>query len=316
MVLRRRPSCRPNRKGKNVGTEFRTLATGGDYFEGVRWHNGSWYASDAFRGAVLSLDRDGQSSEIMCVDALCSGLGWLPDDSMLVVSMRDRRLLRRAPDGEVTQHADFSGLSEHWINDTCVDGAGRAWVGSIGFAIVDGADPVPGDLLCADPDGTARVAASDLWCPNGIVVTADGRTLVVAETFAGRLTAFTIENDGSLTDRRTLAQFGDTPEPGGAAEMLGALELAPDGLTIDRDDHVWVADAAGRRCVRVSPDGRITDEIAAPGGANLYSCALGGADGTELLLAVAEGFFEAAQGLTGTASLVATTVDVPVGGDN
>lgn len=296
--------------------QFRTLAEGGDYFEGLRWHNGSWYASDAFRGVVLGIDQNGRRSELLRVDALCSGLGWLPDDSLLVVSMKDRRLLRRAPGGEVAQHADLSALSEHWINDMCVDRAGRAWVGSIGFAIVDGADPVPGDLLCAAPDGSVRVAASDLWCPNGIVVTADGRTLIVAETFAARLTAFTIETNGTLTGRRTLAQFGEVPEPGGAAEMLGALELAPDGLTIDRDDHVWVADAARRRCVRVSPDGEITDEVAAPDGTNLYSCALGGADGAELVLAVAEGFFEAAHGVTGTAALVATTVDVPVGGDN
>lgn len=296
-----------------MSNEFRVLVEGGDYFEGVRWHKDGWYASDAFRGIVFRIDRTGQRTDIMQVDALCSGLGWLPDDSMLVVSMKDRRLLRRTPDGEVTHYADLSGLSEHWINDMCVDPAGRAWVGSIGFAIVDGADPVPGDLLCVDPDGSVRVAASDLWCPNGIVVTGDGRTLIVAESFAGRLTAFTIGTDGALTERRTLAQFGTPAESGGAAEMLGALEVAPDGLTIDRDDHVWAADAAKGRCVRVSPAGEIVEEVVAPGGSNLYSCALGGADGTELVLALAEGFFEAAQGVTGTAALAATTVEVPVG---
>lgn len=296
---------------------FHTLVDGGDYFEGLRWHNGRWYAADAFGGIVLSIDPEGRRTDLMKVDALCSGIGWLPDDSLLVVSIKDRRLLRRTADGEVSYHADFSELCEYWINDMFVDTAGRAWVGSMGFDIVNGAAPATGDLLCADADGSVRVAASGLWFPNGVVVTGDGRTLIVAETFAGRLTAFTIAADGTLSDRRVLAQFGPEPVPtASAAEMLTTLELAPDGLTIDREDHVWVADAANRRCVRVSPDGKVTDEIAAPGGTNLYSCALGGADGTELVLALAEGFFEAAQGVTGTASLVATRVDVPVAGNS
>lgn len=306
------PSSRGPIERENMTEQFRTLADGGDYFEGLRWHEGNWYASDAFRGIVLKIDDAGNRTDIMEVDALCSGLGWLPDGSMIIVSMKDRKLLRRTADGEVGEHADMSALSEHWINDMCVDKQGRSWVGSIGFAIVEGADPVPGDLLCADPDGSVRVAASDLWCPNGIVVTADGRTLIVAETFAGRLTAFTIADDGTLTDRRTLAQFGEAPPAGGAAEMLGAIELAPDGLTIDRDDNVWVSDASRRRCVRVSQQGEITAEVPAPGELGLYSCALGGSSGTELTLAVCEGFFEAAQGVKGTAALVSTTVDIPV----
>lgn len=290
---------------------FQTVVDGGDYFEGVRWHEGRWYASDAFRGIVCAFDPAGEREDLMQVDALCSGLGWLPDGSLLVVSMKDRTLLRRSLDGTVSTHADLAPVSEHWINDMVVDRQGRAWVGTIGFAIVDGADPEPGSLYRVDPDGTVTVAADGLWCPNGVVVTADGSTLVVAESFAARLTAFTIGADGALSGRRVLAQFGTPPAPGGAAEMLGAAELAPDGLAIDAEDHIWAADAVGRRCVRVSPAGAVVDEVAHPRGTNVYSCALGGADGRTLALAAADGFFEAAQGVTGTAELVTSTVEVP-----
>ncbi|MBP2371002.1 sugar lactone lactonase YvrE [Pseudonocardia parietis] len=193
---------------------FQTVVDGGDYFEGVRWHEGRWYASDAFRGIVCAFDPAGVREDLMQVDALCSGLGWLPDGSLLVVSMKDRTLLRRSPDGTVSTHADLAPVSEHWINDMVVDRQGRAWVGTIGFAIVDGADPEPGALYRVDPDGTVTVAVDGLWCPNGVVVTADGSTLVVAESFAARLTAFTIGADGALSERRVLAQFGTPPAPG------------------------------------------------------------------------------------------------------
>lgn len=294
-----------------MGRSFQSVTDGGHYFEGVRWRDGQWYASDAFQGIVAAWDPDGARTDLMQVDALCSGLGWLPDGSLLVVSMKDRSLLRRSPDGTVTKHADLSALSPHWINDMVVDQQGRAWVGTIGFAIVDGADPEPGQLFRVDPDGTAVVAADGLWCPNGAVVTADGKTLVVAETFAARLTAFTIGVDSTLTDRRVLAQFGTPPAVGGAAEMLGAAELAPDGLAIDAEDHVWAADAAGHRVVRVSPEGEIVEEVSHPDQTPVYSCALGGPDGRTLMLAAAAGFFEAAQGVTGTAALITTPVEVP-----
>ncbi|GAA3518085.1 SMP-30/gluconolactonase/LRE family protein [Dietzia aurantiaca] len=293
--------------------DFTTHVAGGDYFEGLRWHRGHWYASDAFGGTVFRVEHEGARTELLEVDALCSGIGWLPDDDLLVVSLKDRTVLRHsAADGVTRVHADLSGLSEHWINDMFVDAAGRAWIGGMGFDIVNGAPPETGALYRVDPDGSAHIAAQDLWFPNGIVGTDDGSTLVVAETFAGRLTAFTVGDDGTLSGRRVLGEFGPMPDPsGGAAAMLGGLALAPDGLTIDREDHVWVADAANRRCVRVSPAGEIVDEVAAPGGVNLYSCALGGPGGDHLMLALAEGFFEAAQGVTGTASLVSTRVDVP-----
>ncbi|BBZ04801.1 hypothetical protein MCHIJ_42380 [Mycolicibacterium chitae] len=294
-----------------VERQFTTVVEGGDYFEGARWRDGRWYVSDALKGVVCAFDEAGRREDLMQVDALCSGLGWLPDGTLLVVSMKDRTLLARGADGAVRRHADLSALTPHWINDMYVDTRGRAWVGTIGFAIHEGETPRPGELFRVDPDGTVVVAARDLWCPNGVVVTADGTTLIVAESFAARLTAFTIGADGTLSDRRVFAQFGPAPDLAGPAEMIAATELAPDGMTIDSQDHVWVADANHQRCVRVSPAGEIVDEVAHPGGVNVYTCALGGSDGRQLLLAAADGFFEAIQGVGGTAALLATPVDVP-----
>lgn len=294
-----------------VQREFTTIVEGGDYFEGTRWRDGRWYASDALKGVVCAFDESGKREDLMQVDALCSGLGWLPDGTMLVVSMKDRQVLARGADGEVRRHADLSGFTPHWINDMWVDRQGRAWVGTIGFAIHEGETPKTGELFRVDPDGNAVVAADDLWCPNGIVVTGDGRTLVVAESFAARLTAFTINSDGTLTDRRVLAQFGPAPELAGPAEMIASAAVGPDGLAIDSQDHIWVADANNQRILRVSPDGQIVDEVKHPAQVNVFTCALGGSDGRQLLLAAASGFFEAVQGVTGTASLLSTPVTVP-----
>lgn len=284
---------------------------GGKYYEGLRWRDGRWYASDALRGIVFAVDESGNREDLFQTEALCSGLGWLPDGSLLVVSMLDRTLQRLTPGGDAEHHADLSAVSEHWINDMIVDQQGRAWVGTIGFAIQEGAAPETGELFRVDPDGSVTVAADGLWCPNGVVVSPDGRTLVVAESFVGRMTAFTIADDGSLTDRRVFAQFGEPPARGGAAEMLASLKCAPDGLALDSEDHIWAADASNQRCVRVSPDGEIEDEVQHPDGTNVYSCALGGADGRTLLFAASEGVFEALAGVDGTAELLTTTVDVP-----
>jgi sugar lactone lactonase YvrE len=295
---------------------FRTLVDGGVYFEGARWHQGAhdagrWYVSDALAGVVCAFEPSGEREDLMQVDALCSGLGWLPDGSMLVVSMTDRTLLRRTPQGDVSTYADLSDLAPYWINDMWVDDHGRAWVGTIGFALHEGGAPEPGDLFRVDPDGTVVVAARDLWCPNGIVTTGGGRNLAVAESFAARITAFTIAADGTLTDRRTLAQFGVQPEPAGAQEMLAALDVVPDGMTVDAQDHIWAADAVGQRIIRVSPAGEIVDEIAHPSGTNTYTCAIGGADGHQMMIAASQGIFEALAGVAGTAELLTTTVDVP-----
>jgi sugar lactone lactonase YvrE len=249
----------------------------------------------------------------MAVEQQPSGTGWMPDGSLLAVSMRDQRLLRRSPDGEVSVHAEVGELCNGWLNDMVVDAAGRAYAGNFGFDALGGGDPAPTTLVRVDPDGTASIAAEDLWSPNGTVITPDGGTLIVGESLAGRYTAFTIADDGSLTDRRTWAELSEAPEPGSMAEMTTALEFAPDGCTLDADGYLWSADGVGTRCCRVAPGGEIVEEIAAPDGLGIFACMLGGEDGRTLLLCAAPDFAAAAQGARDSV-LLTTTVEVPHAG--
>src|SRR3954464_3551354 len=287
------------------------LLEGGSFFEGPRRHEGRWWVSDFYRHVVLTVDPDGTASEVMTVDAQPSGLGWMPDGSLLVVSMRDRRVLRRTPGGEVALHADISELCGGHANDMVVDGQGRAYVGNFGFDLMSGQDPAAANLLRVDPDGTATVAAEDLLFPNGSVITPDGRTLIVGETAGARYTAFTIADDGSLSDRRVWAQVAPTPPITTLAETLGQLSFGPDGCTLDADGHIWAADEVGARCVRLAPGGAIVDEIPAPDGLDFFPCMLGGDDGRTLLMCAAPDFGEEARSAAHEAVLLTATVDVP-----
>ncbi len=237
-----------------------------------------------------------------------SGLGWLPDGRMLVVSMRDRRILRREPDGTLVTHADLRDMAPGHLNDMIVDSAGRAYVGNFGFDLMAGAAPATADLIRVDPDGTATVAAGDLWFPNGSVVTADG-ALVVDETFGNRITAFDIAADGSLVNRRTWAAFGALPAEAPPGQPMTGPVIAPDGCALDAEGCLWVADAMGGRALRVREGGEIIDEIAP--GTGVYACGLGGADGRTLYVCVAPDFLEANRKPAREARILATQVDTP-----
>jgi sugar lactone lactonase YvrE len=276
-----------------------TLLSGGAFFEGPRWHDGRWWVSDFYRRVVLALDEDGRAETVLSVEGQPSGLGWLPDGSLLVVSMRDRRVLRRAPGGEVSVHADLSRFCGGPANDMVVGADGRAYVGNFGFDLLGGDEPRPTVLVRVDPDGSAVVAAEDLWFPNGSLLAPDGRTLIVAETFGARLTAFTVEDDGALGDRRVWAELG---------------RASPDGCTLDAEGHVWIADPRGARCCRVAPGGAVVEELAAPEGLRFYACMLGGADGRTLLLCAAPDYEERKRTRRLEAVLLATRVRVPHAG--
>jgi sugar lactone lactonase YvrE len=293
---------------------LQTLMDGGAFFEGPRWHEGRWWVSDFYRHLVLTVDSDGRSEEVMTVEGQPSGLGWMPDGSLLVVSMKDHRVLRRAPDGEVTEHAD---LTEHCggnLNDMVVGAQGHAYVGNFGFDLMAGADPAPATLVRVDPGGSATVEDEEMLFPNGSVITPDGRTLIVGETAGARYTAFDIAEDGSLSDRRVWAQVAESPELGPLAETLPKLKFAPDGCALDAEEHIWSADALGARCCRVAPGGEIVEEIAAPEGLGVFACMLGGEDGQTLLLCAAPDFAEEARSQAREAVLLTTTVDVPHAG--
>jgi sugar lactone lactonase YvrE len=276
-----------------------TLLEGGAFFEGPRWREGRWWVSDFYRRTVSTVDADGREQVVMEVEGQPSGLGWMPDGSLLVVSQRDFKILRRSPEGEASEHADLSGVVAHPLNDMVVDAQGRAYVGNFGFDLMARADPAPTELIRVDPDGAAEVAADGLMFPNGTVITPDGAELIVGETFGGRYTAFTIGDGGALTDRRVWA------------EIEG---YAPDGCALDAEGHIWSADGVGGRAARIAPGGEIVEEVHAPDGLGVFACMLGGDDGRTLLLCAAPDFLEHRRRDKREAVLLTTTVDVPHAG--
>jgi sugar lactone lactonase YvrE len=293
----------------------RTLTTfleGGSFFEGPRWHDGRWWVSDFYRGLVQAIDPDGRAEEVMQVPAAPSGLGWLPDGSLLVVSMADRRVLRRALDGAVSVHADLADRVEFALNDMVVDAQGRAYVGNFGFDLMNGGFPATTSLFRVDPDGSVAEVADGLMFPNGSVITPDGATLIVGETGAGRHTAFTIAEDGSLNDRRVWAQVGEPAPIAPLGEMLEQLAFEPDGCCLDAEGCIWAADAKFGRCIRLAEGGEIREEISAETG--VFACMLGGDDGRTLLMCTAPGFLAHERMGKTDAQLVTAQVDVPRAG--
>jgi sugar lactone lactonase YvrE len=280
---------------------MRVIVEGGAFFEAPRWHDGRWWVSDFFRHAVFSFDPDGGDvREEASVAGQPSGLGWDPDGALLVVSMLDHLLLRRDPEtGELRTVADLSRHAGGPANDMVVASDGTAWVGNFGFDYYGGADPATTSLVRVDTDGTVSEAADDLLFPNGAVITDDGRTLVVGETFRSRYTAFTIDTDGTLADRRTWA------------DLPGAF---PDGCCLDAEGRIWCADAGGARCLLVEEGGRIAREITPPDGLGVFACMLGGPTGSSLLLCCCPTDQPDDVPNRRDAVLVATEVDVPHAG--
>jgi sugar lactone lactonase YvrE len=262
------------------------------------------------RQAVYTVGVDGTEELVVEVEHQPSGLGWLPDGSLLVVSMKDQRVLRRAPTGELSVHGDLRAFTASSLNDMVVDDQGRAWVGCFGFDLMAIADPQPAPLMRVDPDGAATVVVEELMFPNGSVITPDGHTLIVGETAGCRYTAFRITADGSLVDRRVWAQLAPTPALAPLEQMLPQITVGPDGCTLDAQGHIWAADEAGGRCVRVAPGGAIVDEVRAPEGLGCFACALGGDDGRTLLLCAAPDFLETNRRPARDAVLLTTTVEV------
>lgn len=263
--------------------------------EGPRWRDGKLWFSDMYGGRVLTVDLDGRSELVAEVPQRPSGLGWLPDGRLLIVSMLDRKLLRLDPDG-LTTHADLSGLAGGNTNDMVVDPAGRAWIGNFGATAADGTR-APAQIVLVDPDGSARVVADGMLFPNGSVITPDGATLIVAETRGARLTAFSIQEDGSLANRRVWADIS----PAG-----------PDGICLDAEGAVWVGTYTGGEFLRVREGGEVLERIPTPG-RNAVACALGGPDRRTLFLLTAVG------NLAGEVSQIkgwieVTEVDVPGAG--
>jgi len=281
-----------------MGRAPRELASGLQFGEGPRWRDGRLWFSDFYDHAVKSVSLAGDLRTEFTIDDQPSGLGWQPDGTMLIVAMTSRRLLRRTPDGAVSVHADLGHIATFHCNDMVVDSAGGAYVGNFGFdldaAIGKGdvqASLVKAKLAYVSPDGQARVAADDLAFPNGTVITPDGRTLIVGESFGGVLTAFDVGPGGDLSNRRVWAELAPR---------------VPDGICLDADGAIWVANPQAPECVRVAEGGEILEVIDT--GQPCYACMLGGNDGRTLFMLTAAGLGSSPERRTG--KVIVAEVDV------
>ncbi len=237
--------------------------------EGPRWHDGKLFFSDMHAHKVLSSDLGGKTQTVCEVPNWPSGLGWLPDGRMLVVSMTDRKLMRLERDG-LKLHADLSKLASFHCNDMVTDGKGRSYVGNFGYNLYIDEAQKPAELIMVTADGKASVVAKDLKFPNGTVITPDGRTLIVGESMGNRLTAFDIGADGTLSNRRVFAELG---------------KAVPDGIALDAQNAVWVASPFTNEVLRVFEGGRVEHRIETSQMA--IACALGGTDRKTLFVLTA-----------------------------
>jgi sugar lactone lactonase YvrE len=247
------------------------LAEGIIFGEGPRWHDGKLWLSDMYGGWIKTVDAGGRVENVVEVPGRPSGLGWLPDGRMLVVSMAERKVMRHE-DGSLVVHADLSGLVGGDCNDMVVDGRGRAYVGNFGFDLASGGQPGPTNIVMVSPDGAASEAASGLMFPNGTVISPDSATLIVAETFGAKLTALDIAADGSLGNPRLFA------------DLAGRT---PDGICLDAEGAVWASCFNQDEFVRALPGGEITHRVDVSG-RRAVACMLGGSDRQTLFLLTAD----------------------------
>lgn len=263
----------------NAKTNTNVLLENLGFPEGPRWHQGRLWFSDFRQRRVRAVDLDGNVEVILELDDQPSGLGWLPDGSLLVVSMIKQKLLR-LHHNQLSELADLSGLASHWCNDMVVDSRGNAYVGNFGAPLETPAAKLA-EIILVKPDGTAKVVAQDMAFPNGAVITPDEKTLIVGETYAARLTAFDIEPDGSLSNRRIWAQFDDLGIVRERKTLVG--RVLPDGICLDQEGAIWVASPnANAEVVRVKQGGAILDRITVD--TVPYACMLGGDDQKTLFI--------------------------------
>ena len=254
-------------------SEWDLLVDRVDFGEGPRWRDGALWYSDFYQRAIYRVTLDGERTAVFSdLDDRPSGLGWLPDGTLLAVFMTSRRLMCDGGDGTLVEHADLSDVAAWHCNDMVVDATGNAYVGNFGFDLEARAEFATADLALVRPDGSVSVAAEALAFPNGSVITPDGSTLIVGQTFGGDYVAFTIGDDGALTDRRQWAAIPGT---------------APDGCTLDAAGGIWFSDALGSAVIRVEEGGAVTDRVETPHPS--FACLLGGDDGRTLFALCAPG---------------------------
>jgi len=247
-------------------TAPRVLATGISFGESPRWHDGRLWFCDWAGQRLHALALDGTSEVVATVESFPFCIDFLPDGRLLVMHSADQQLLRRETDGTFVTAADLRGISEHPWNEVATDGRGNVFVNNIGFDFAGG-EPGPGFIVAVTPEGEIRRVGEGVAFPNGMAVTPDDSTLIVAESYGSCLTAFDIEPDATLSNRRVWASLGDDH---------------PDGICIDADGAVWYADVGAQHCVRVAEGGSVLQTIPLDRGA--FSCALGGPDLRQLFI--------------------------------
>jgi sugar lactone lactonase YvrE len=271
-----------------------TLLTGLALGESPRWHHGRLWFADWGAQEIVAVDVDGHRERVAGVASFPFSIDWLVDGSLVVVSSSNRQLLRMEPDGSLVPHAELGGLSQKPWNEIVVDGRGNAYINNIGFDF-PGGEVTTGIIALVSADGGVRQVADDVAFPNGMAVTPDNSTLIVAESYANRLTAFDIADDGSLTNRRVWAHLGTG---------------VPDGICLDADGAVWYADVPNQRCVRVREGGEVLQTVAVDRGC--FACMLGGADGRTLFIMAAG--WPAAMDPTGPRTGQVLTAQAPAAG--
>jgi sugar lactone lactonase YvrE len=272
------------------------LVDGLGFPEGPRWRDGRLWFSDFVSRKVHIMDVNGHMTDVVEVPRVPSGLGWLPSGHLLIVSMEDRRIMRLEHSGLVV-HADLSHLARFSCNDMVVDAFGRAYVGNFGFDYRGGGRVRPTVLIQVTPEGRSQAVADDLLFPNGMCITPNGKTLLVAETFGRRVTAFEIVAGGGLTARRHFVQF-EVKRKGGRV---------PDGMCLDAEGALWVASPSTNECMRIVDGGRVTD-IVNTGDTNAIACMLGGHDRRTLFICAGRSEDER------TGKILTVHVDVPGAG--
>jgi sugar lactone lactonase YvrE len=277
--------------------EVQVLLTGLAMGESPRWHNDRLWLSDMGAREVIAVDLAGKSEVVARVPNGLTGIGFLPDGRLLISSMHDGLLLRRELDGSLVTHADLRGLSQTPWSDMVVDGRGNAYVGNIGFNFPAGEKFAPGFLAMVAPDGSARQVAQGFAFPNGVAITPDNSTLIIAESYTGRLNAFDIATNGDLSNQRVWA---------------GLPGAHPDGICIDAENAVWYGDVPAKRCVRVREGGEVLQTIHLDRGC--FACVLGGTNKRTLFMMAAEwtNVATALSGKTRTGQVL--TVDAPAPG--
>jgi sugar lactone lactonase YvrE len=279
--------------------ELTTLMDGIAFGESPRWHDGRLWFCDWAAETLIALSLDGSHEVIAHVPSFPFSIDWLPDGTLLIVAARQQAVMTVADDGSLQRYADLSTLSEHPPgNEIVVDGPGHVYVNGGGFDLSAGEEFAPGMVALIAPGAPPRSVAGELAFPNGMAVTADDKTLIVAESYARRLTAFDIAADGSLNNRRVWAELGDG---------------VPDGICVDREGAVWYADVPNRRCSRVREGGEELDRVELDRGC--FACMLGGPEGDTLFVIAREwhGAAEMGRG-SGTGQVVMTTAPAPHAG--